>query len=271
VRFKEFLKELAKDPLNYQHTHFQDEPVFAVQHMQYDTLADHQKEKCHTVMASLGGIWNGKDAYHFSNKEDADKGKKELNKILTIEGYKPGLPALFDLWESLNYKAKDLVWRKENEFNDRGTFKVADIEYEVRIDAIDIDFGDKAYHFLEVGFSYLNKNKKQSFARTNAMTASKVLGAVRNAAEEKIKEYEKHYHLDGILLGVLDKNDLSKEDAEKRYALYSRLMHILVQKNGYGFHEGINLPNGTGKYILMTKGKVPDEILKKIGNIPKEK
>jgi hypothetical protein len=82
MRFKEFLKELAKDPLNYQHTHFQDEPVFAVQHVQYDTLADHQKEKCHAAMAKHNGKWNGKDAYHFSSKDEAAAGQESLNAMI---------------------------------------------------------------------------------------------------------------------------------------------------------------------------------------------
>lgn len=185
----------------------------------------------------------------------------KLNEVakLKIEG-------IFDLKEMFNYKANDLAWRKNGNFSDRGTFKIDNVEYEVRIDFASYE----NHYFMEVGFT-ADLGEGHSFQRTNNNQASKVLAVVKAAAEEKLEEYNAEYQIDGILFGAIFSNDKTLDDALNRYKTYERIAGFIAKKYGYGIKENIPLPNNAGKYVLLTKGKIPAHIIKRIEELTSSK
>jgi len=176
------------------------------------------------------------------------------------------MEGLFDLHEMFNYKADDLKWKKNGEFSDRGSFAIDGTEYEVRIDFISYE----EHYFMEVGFT-ADLGDVHDFKRTHKQQASKVLAAVKNASEEKLKEYEDEYQIDGIVFGAVFANDPTMDEALSRYKTYERIAAFIAKRYGYSIKENIPLPNNAGKYVLLTKGNVPNHVQYRIQQLVLDK
>ena len=169
---------------------------------------------------------------------------------------------MIDLYEVFS-TTSDIDWKKPNQFSDRGTFVLNGVEYIIRIDCISY----QEYNFLELGFT-ADLGDGHSFNRTNIVKdAFRVLGIVQHAAIEKLDEYDQSYKLDGVIFGVIFSNDKDVESALDRYRSYERMATMVAKRFKFSIKGDIKLPGDKGIYILLVKGKIPQDIQDKIQDI----